>query len=413
MFRSGPGTVRSHPFLLLAGLASGDGGVTGCADSEWVNRINQWFDGLPGPAVWITGREVPTFRVTGAAGLLGGMITLTCGLLGRGLSPMIGAGVAAISVAGFFGWALLRRLVTGRESLVLLEHVWVTMALVTAYLFTLGQPIANWLDLLAVGLTVFLAVGRVGCLLAGCCYGYPSSVGRLSPQGVSPHWQPIRLFPVPLVEAVALAVLALAGFVGLAFVPAGGVALGLGVTYALVRLGTECLRGDRPHSRLRLSAARWMALLQLVAVLVLADWWYDGRIAPAPLLAPAAVAAVSVVVLLRGRSEPALTLDLIRRLRAAVDLAGPQPVSTEIGRGVVATTTRTRTGLDLGIDGMSGPATARLARLCGAVTIRADRGTAQVTLEPEPAAEPAVEDTPPVLNGAPVNGSRLSYFTAS
>ncbi|MEV5967184.1 prolipoprotein diacylglyceryl transferase family protein [Kribbella sp. NPDC051952] len=353
-----------------------------------MDRINHWFDQLPGPVVWITGRERPAFRVAGEIGLLAAMLTFLAGLLVRGLPPMVGAGVVAVSVTGFFAEALLRRLVTGRESLVLLEHVWVTMGLAAGYLAALGEPVSSWLDVLAVGLTVFLAAGRVGCLLGGCCHGYPSIIGPRAAASGDGSWPVIRLFPLPLVEALGLALLAVAGFAGLLRLRAGWTAIGLGLAYALLRSGTELLRGDRPYSRLRVSAARWMALIQLIALLVVASVWSGSRVDLAQVAAPAVVLTAATVIFVVGRRPPALTLELVRRLRAAADQASPTPSTVPIARGVTATIARSTAGLELAVHGLPPAGATRLADLAFGSMTGSDQQAARL------------------------NGSRISYFAA-
>ena len=354
-----------------------------------MDRINQWFDQLPGPVVWITGRERPVFRVMGEIGLLAAMFTVLAGLLVRGLSPMVGAGVVAVSVTGFFAQVLLRRWITGRESLVLIEHVWVTMGLVAAYLAAIGEPLATWLDVLAVGLAVFLAGGRMGCLLAGCCHGYPSVIGPGARSAGAETGPVIRLFPVQLVEAAGLVLLAAAGFAGLWLIRAGGVAIGLGIAYAVLRSGTELLRGDRPRSRLRISAARWEALIQLAALLTVAEFWADRSPTLTEIAAPAIVLVAAVVLALCARRPPALTLDLVCQLRAAAKDALASPRTVSLRQGVTATVARTSSGLELVVDGLPAAAAARLSKFAFGDVPHAGK--------PESLA---------------LNGSRISYFSA-
>lgn len=331
------------------------------------------------------------------------MFTFLAGLLARGLAPMIGAGVIAVSVTGFCAQALLRRLITGRESLVLLEHVWVTMVVAAGYLTALGEPVSAWLDVLAVGLVVFLAAGRVGCLLSGCCHGYPSTIGpRAQARPGDGTWPAIRLFPVQLVEAAGLGLFAVAGFAGLFVLRAGGTAIGLGLAYALLRSGTELLRGDRPESRLPVSGARWMALVQLVGLLVVAEQWSDNRVDPLQAAAPVVVLAVVVVVSVGGRRPPALTLELVHRLRAAAEDALPTPRTVPIARRVTATIARSPAGLELAVDGLPPAGVTRLTDLAFGSVTRTDHAISRD------------DDAPrrPPQGGLSLNGSRISYFTA-
>src|SRR5205085_11423296 len=122
-----------------------------------------------------------------------------------------------------------------------------------------------YLDVVSVGLCAFLAAGRVGCLLVGCCHGQPSSVGLsygedCAAEGFPAHLVGVRLFPIPAVEAAGLVFVGTCGFVALPFAQAGRVLIRFLLSYGVMRFGLEGLRGDpRPHA-LGLSHARWMAL---------------------------------------------------------------------------------------------------------------------------------------------------------
>ena len=104
------------------------------------------------------------------------------------------------------------------------------------------------------------AFGRVGCFFAGCCYGiaydgfahivYKESADIATPLGVG-------LFPVQLLEAILL--LALFVFLWLARRKNSLVIYGIG--YALIRIGTEFLRGDVERGVfLGFSTSQWISI---------------------------------------------------------------------------------------------------------------------------------------------------------
>lgn len=121
------------------------------------------------------------------------------------------------------------------------------------------------------------AFGRVGCSLAGCCYG----VSYSGPLAVTYHHSLIApntmpLFPVQLLEAVLLLGLAIVllaavlrgvsfpGMVGLYF---GG--------YAVMRFGLEFLRGDLERGvAAGLSTSQWISVGVLVGLIA----WQCGSI---------------------------------------------------------------------------------------------------------------------------------------
>ncbi|MEW5928560.1 MAG: prolipoprotein diacylglyceryl transferase family protein, partial [Gemmatimonadota bacterium] len=164
----------------------------------------------------------------------------------------------------------LRRRLTGRERLVLLEGAGLALAGAAATARVLGEPVLAYLDVLAPALALALAGGRTGCLLAGCCHGRPASVGIVYPEhhAGGGSLAGVRLFPVQAVEAAGLLGIALAGLAALPRAAPGQVLAWFLAAYAVLRFGTEGLRGDRRPHPLGLSAARWTCL----AALGLALW---------------------------------------------------------------------------------------------------------------------------------------------
>lgn len=58
----------------------------------------------------------------------------------------------------------------------LLGGVILTVAIILFYLVYHKLPIRKYLDILAIGLMLALAFGRIGCLLNGCCFGKPTDL---------------------------------------------------------------------------------------------------------------------------------------------------------------------------------------------------------------------------------------------
>lgn len=111
------------------------------------------------------------------------------------------------------------------------------------------------------------AFGRIGCFLAGCCYGFESRIGFVYPPGGSaPSYAP--LFPVQLLESALLIVISLLLCL---YVKKGGKrALSMYVyLYAPVRFFLEFLRGDAHRGIfLFLSTAQWTSLVLLILCLL-------------------------------------------------------------------------------------------------------------------------------------------------
>lgn len=143
-----------------------------------------------------------------------------------------------------------------------------------------GAPPRRALDAVAPALGVLVAVGRVGCFLAGCCFGPPSSSAWAVayPNGTPAHAEhvarglvvpgsilslPVR--PVALEESVLGLVMVAVGF-KLARRRAQGVAyLGVVAVYAVGRLILERSRDDLGRGA-GLSVASLLSLVALAAV---------------------------------------------------------------------------------------------------------------------------------------------------
>lgn len=288
-----------------------------------IDTWNAWLDQMPRATIWASGRAVPAFRAIGVVGAHVAIAIATTTALVLGLSLLVAVGMIATVTVSFFGWALARKWVTRRENLVLLEHTWLTVAVVGAYATWLDEPIWQWLDVTAVGASVFLAFGRIGCLVAGCCHGAPSGFGIVYPSGPSgpsgTHpLSGIRLFPVQLVEAAALSVIAVAGFVMAIATPEGTAIIAVAAAYAVIRFGTEGLRADH-----RPTISRGLALVQLIAACIADELRTPGPFDVSRGIVPAlSLVAIGLVVMLWRRPAP-LPAEIIEDVRTFVDDAAP------------------------------------------------------------------------------------------
>ena len=109
------------------------------------------------------------------------------------------------------------------------------------------------------------AIGRVGCLFAGCCYGLPyNGIGaiHLNPVGIT---HPV--FPVQLLEAVLNLILSGCLLLYSRKKPSGYSLLFLYlICYAVIRFLLEFLRGDQIRGLfIGLSTSQWISLLMLLS----------------------------------------------------------------------------------------------------------------------------------------------------
>jgi phosphatidylglycerol:prolipoprotein diacylglycerol transferase len=139
----------------------------------------------------------------------------------------------------------------------------------TLLLVMLHMPAGVFLDMIAPGLLVAMAVGRVGCFFAGCCYGRPTAF----------HWGVwssdqrvgVRRIPTQLLESVLAGLLGLVVLVAvLGHGPAGGTYFIAGLAaYILGRQGILRLRAEQRKTKLGGLVIAALAALVLTAALVL------------------------------------------------------------------------------------------------------------------------------------------------
>lgn len=131
-------------------------------------------------------------------------------------------------------------------------------------------PWAQGLDVLAPGLALGHAIGRIGCLAAGCCHGsyceYPWAV-HLHTDLVEPSLRGLPVHPVQIYESAGL--LALCGgllWLGRRKPAVGAVAAAYVMGYALLRFGVEFFRGDSIRgSAFGISTSQLLALALFAA----------------------------------------------------------------------------------------------------------------------------------------------------
>jgi hypothetical protein len=202
------------------------------------------------PTVSVGGRSIPTFRLWGAAGFVCAatatiLLSFHAGLP-VGFTPiLLSSGAGAFYLHAWLHWV-----VTGRQRLVYYHHMGVVLAeaAVLAHLF--GHPVLPVLDLACIGLGLFLAFGRMGCLCVGCCYGKPWSKGisystKHVRKGFPSYLADVRLVPVQALESSGVLVVASIGMTAVVVdCPAGSALVIYSGGYALLRFGLEFLRGD-------------------------------------------------------------------------------------------------------------------------------------------------------------------------
>jgi phosphatidylglycerol:prolipoprotein diacylglycerol transferase len=213
------------------------------------------------PGVWFT---------MAALGVLTGLVlqALLVSRAGLGAGPMLAlAGIAVLTgFAGAKAWFLVIHLHDHQKNGWCIQGFLTGFAVaVAAGLPLVHAPVGIFLDSSAPGLLAGMAVGRLGCFFAGCCYGRPTA----SRWGIWSSDQRVgrRRIPTQLIESgLALGV----GIAALAVVLAVGprhsaVFVAALAAYTLCRQGILRLRGKRRQSAIGGPLVVAAAALSLVA----------------------------------------------------------------------------------------------------------------------------------------------------
>lgn len=119
--------------------------------------------------------------------------------------------------------------------------------------FCRKQKLDVWrvMDVVALGLPLGHAFGRVGCFLNGCCYGKPTEclLGVKFPAGTPPaeHYPGLYLHPVQLYEVVANLMLFAVLLLMIKRVKRGQIAALYFIGYGMIRFVDEFFRGDHTN----------------------------------------------------------------------------------------------------------------------------------------------------------------------
>lgn len=113
------------------------------------------------------------------------------------------------------------------------------------YLKCTKLPVGEYADIIAPGVPLFHGISRIGCFLAGCCYGVESEFGFVYHKSAIEAANGVSRFPVQLLETVCnMAIFLLLWRLGKAKKLRGGLFPLYLILYAVVRFFDEFLRGD-------------------------------------------------------------------------------------------------------------------------------------------------------------------------
>ncbi len=244
-------------------------------------------------------RRWGSYRVLGTAGYAAGLALVTAlGIIG----DLSAADRLVITIAppiGLLVGVKASDILFGYERIVFYEQLLLVLGLSSLALWIAGGQVATGADLVTLGVGTFLAFGRLGCFMVGCCHGRPWRWGvRYSSEhadaGFTRRWVGRPLFPIQLVDSLLSAALVVAGtltFLG-PHRPGAVTALYL-CGYGPGRFLIELFRGDpaRPYW-LGLSEAQWTAVISVWGVVIL----YGPGVAELAIAAALTAAATALIV---------------------------------------------------------------------------------------------------------------------
>jgi hypothetical protein len=239
------------------------------------------------PYIEIGQRRWARFHICGLVGLVLAVITAQTLTTHIGLRSAVLVAIAAAAIVTFLVLVMAMRLITGEERIIYYHHEIGVIVVVALLLCVLRQPLLPYLDITILGIGTFLALGRIGCLLVGCCHGRPWRWGVRYGQehaaaGFPAYLVGVRLFPIQAVESLwVLCTVAIGTFFVWKGNPAGTTLAWYVVVYDAGRFCFEFARGDadRPYW-LGFSQPQWISMLltgtvagaELASVLPLVGW---------------------------------------------------------------------------------------------------------------------------------------------
>jgi hypothetical protein len=313
--------------------------------------LNIHLDTLVRTEVRILHRFWPSFQVCGYTGLACAILLSVSLVIHQGLSPWMMMGIILVAVLTFLAQAMLTKIVTGSEDLVYYRHEIAVLCMAALFLWIVHQPVLPYIDATQLGIGIFLACGRVGCLMVSCCHGRPHRWGvcyrnEHARVGFAPYLVGVRLFPSQALESLwVLCIIVVGSLLVLTGHKPGTALAWYVVTYDIGRFYGEFMRGDveRPYAW-GFSEAQWVSVL-LLCVVVCAEvggllpfqWWH--------VLAAFVVICTVIVVSLRRRFQSASMYRLLHPYHVK-EIAGVlERVSRTISAGVQVE--RTSLGIQL------------------------------------------------------------------
>jgi Prolipoprotein diacylglyceryl transferase len=222
------------------------------ARSPVADRLNRSFDRAVGLHVRIGSRLVHSWRFFSLAAFAVATVTWLAIGVARDLPVGALALLPAVSFAIFSVQHCHTLRTRGPVRFIFHRHVAASALVVVPLLAATDSLRWEVIDTATTAVVAGLAVGRAGCLRAGCCAGRPAAVGPRYPWLGAGE----RRLPVQVLDAATCVVLVVATLA----CRADGLATAVGLGgYFTVRFFLDELREERRAAR-RLTEAQWLAL---------------------------------------------------------------------------------------------------------------------------------------------------------
>ncbi len=263
--------------------------------------LNRTLDRFPRPGLRLLNQPLPAFQVCGYTGLLLGFVQSMVLIRRLGLSQLVLLGITGVVILTFFALVMATKILTGEEQIIYYHHEIGVVAMAALFLRLAHQPVLAYVDVTILGIGLFLACGRIGCLMVGCCHGRPWNWGVIygkehAEAGFPSYLVGVRLFPIQAAESVyVLGIVAFGSILMLKGHPPGTALAFYVIAYGFGRFWIEFARADteRPYFW-GFSEAQWISLLLMIAVV----WAERAKILPASSHLAAAVGLAASMVLI-------------------------------------------------------------------------------------------------------------------
>ncbi len=237
-------------------------------------KLNNYMGKLLHPEIQMLSRTLPSFKVLGYSGLALAILLTMILVTHLNLSHYVMAGLILAAILTFLGLAMATKIIVGEERLIYYHQEIAVMAVTAVLLRLLHQPVLPYLDVMMLGLGLFLGFGRIGCLMVGCCHGRPHNCGityrkEHSAAGFTPYFVGVRLFPIQAIESLWVLFIVLVGTVlVLDGYPPGEALAWYVIAYGIGRFCFEFMRGDPDRLYLlTFSEAQWTSLILMSMVI--------------------------------------------------------------------------------------------------------------------------------------------------